>query len=696
AEICLDSGNCAGAGSGITGGGIANQIAYFDAAQNIVSSSNLFFNPATSQFGLGTSTPLAGLDVRSSSGALPIASFSGSTAFAGLVVDNGGSGDLITASKSGATIFTVTNSGDIKFTGGSGYTNTLTSQVTENKSLIIPDFNTGTTAEICLDSGNCAGAGSGITGSGVANQIAFFNDDQNITSDPSLYFDSTNKMLGIGLDSPLATLDVLGTSGTAPIANIAGNTSNASLILDNSGVGDIFAASASGQTKFVVYNNGDLGFAGTNSVLSTINSLATSARTFTLPNVSGTFCLSTNNCGFATTGENYWQKIDNLVSLNNSTYDLAIGGDTTASAKFAFINVAGGTPTATISASNGNNATYLTGGGVLGTTNAQTLTLGSATTGNVVIDSGSNITQLADNSIVFAGSAPILSSTGTLTINAFTLGGSIAGGGNNITNLTNLDLGTNNLSFNGNTITNGANNNITVTPAGSGDLILSADADSGVYIGSTGNVPAALSVSGGIGGNSAFIVNQQHVGDILTASSSGNTRFTVANNGNLSIYGGQTNPVTLTSNATAPQSIALPDETGTICLQNSTDCGFAAGINYWQQNTGLLFAGNTTVDFAIGGTSTASAAFAVTNISNGTPTATISANNGDNASYLSGNGVLGTTNAQTLTIGSPTTGNIIIDSGSGITQLSDNNILFTGSAPVLSSLNTLTINAFTL
>ncbi|HEY9658871.1 MAG TPA: hypothetical protein V6C65_10495, partial [Allocoleopsis sp.] len=82
---------------------------------------------------------------------------------------------------------------------------------------------------------------------------------------------------------------------------------------------------------------------------------------------------------------------------------------------------------------------------------------------------------------------------------------------------------------------------------------------------------------------------------------------------------------------------------------------------FWNQQNGLLYPNNATVDFAVGGQSTASAAFAVTNISNGTPTATISANNGDIATYITGEGNLGTTNAQTLTLGGATTGDILID-----------------------------------
>ena len=75
---------------------------------------------------------------------------------------------------------------------------------------------------------------------------------------------------------------------------------------------------------------------------------------------------------------------------NNSTLDLLVGGTTTASAKFAVLNINSGTPTASVSANSGNNAIYLTGDGTLATTNRQTLTIGNSaaynTTGNVLIN----------------------------------------------------------------------------------------------------------------------------------------------------------------------------------------------------------------------------------------------------------------------------------------------------------------------
>ena len=53
--------------------------------------------------------------------------------------------------------------------------------------------------------------------------------------------------------------------------------------------------------------------------------------------------------------------------------DILLGGQSTTSAKFAVLNMAGGTPTASISANSGNGATYITGAGNIATTNKQSL-----------------------------------------------------------------------------------------------------------------------------------------------------------------------------------------------------------------------------------------------------------------------------------------------------------------------------------
>src|SRR5207244_5767302 len=54
-----------------------------------------------------------------------------------------------------------------------------------------------------------------------------------------------------------------GLNGTSPVASIAANTSFAGLVVDNSGVGDIFTASSSGLNRFVITQSGNVGIGTT-------------------------------------------------------------------------------------------------------------------------------------------------------------------------------------------------------------------------------------------------------------------------------------------------------------------------------------------------------------------------------------------------------------------------------------------------
>ncbi|MFZ2992976.1 MAG: hypothetical protein WA061_04610, partial [Microgenomates group bacterium] len=68
-----------------------------------------------------------------------------------------------------------------------------------------------------------------------------------------------NGSVGISTAAPLAALDVRKTSGTTPVASVSGATSMSTLVVDQSGTGDIFTASSSGNPRFVVKNNGNVG-----------------------------------------------------------------------------------------------------------------------------------------------------------------------------------------------------------------------------------------------------------------------------------------------------------------------------------------------------------------------------------------------------------------------------------------------------
>ena len=467
------------------------------------------------------------------------------------------------------------------------------------------------------------------------------------------------------------------------------------------------------------------------------------------------------SCATGTT--NYWQTNNGTLEPVNTGNDLLLGGTATTSAKFAFINNAAGTPTASISANLGNNATYLSGLGVLGTTNGQTLQLGAAGTGNVVLSPGgaNALTALANGNVGIGTSAPtsLFSVGGTSQFQVNSTGAIAAATG--ITSSGTIDfsgLGTGLVKATSGTLSLAAagtdyqvplafNNGLTNT-SNTVQLGGSLTQATSISFGAANNIltlgdntgTGDLVVSPNAGGKAALIVNDQGSGSLFTASASGSTKFVITNGGSLNLVGGQSSDIdtltaasltiggstqngltlgragaattingssltisptswtatptisglitaaagltvntgqslTLAGLITNDNSIlytngsgvvgAVTTSTGGECLVSQT--GPAAPIwgscatgttNYWQTNNGTLEPVNTGNDLLLGGTATTSAKFAFINNAAGTPTASISANLGNNATYLSGLGVLGTTNGQTLQLGAAGTGNI--------------------------------------
>ena len=121
-------------------------------------------------------------------------------------------------------------------------------------------------------------------------------------------------------------------------------------------------------SKFTILNNGNLqlnNYTATNGVLYTNSSGVLQQATTGSSNL----CLlsgATPTWGACDTGNTSWVQANGTIYPGISTEDLLVGGTSTASAKFAFINSAANTPTASISANSGNIATYLTGNGTLG------------------------------------------------------------------------------------------------------------------------------------------------------------------------------------------------------------------------------------------------------------------------------------------------------------------------------------------
>ncbi len=144
----------------------------------------------------------------------------------------------------------------------------------------------------------------------------------------------------------------------------------------------------------------------------------------------------------------------------------------------------------------------------------------------------------------------------------------------------------------------------------------------------------------------------------LTLTSNSNT---ISLNDNVTFAGTTTlNSLTYTWPASQNSNYILQTNgTGTLSWIDLN----TAVTSYWSQANGALFPNNSTVDFLVGAQATDSAKFAVLNINSGTPVASISSGLSGVSSFLTADGILATTNNQTLTIGNSTTGNISIATG---------------------------------
>ena len=233
--------------------------------------------------------------------------------------------------------------------------------------------------------------------------------------------------------------------------------------------------------------------------------------------------------------------------------DLLIGGQTTASAKFAVLNMTGsGTPTASISAGTGiTGGAFLTAAGNLATTNKQSLTLGGVDTGNIVLNGFTG-----NNAVLYgtAGSGILASAT-------------IGVAGQCLHQVVHLLL------------LHGRRVGVRIRASKWSAVLTSivpTDITDKVGIGTASDVPSSFYVTrdlaSGALGKALAIFDQTESQDILTASAGGVTKFTILNNGIASSAGGftingagsiqTTNAQTLTIGGSTTGNIVLNGFTG--------------------------------------------------------------------------------------------------------------------------------------
>jgi len=409
-------------------------------------------------------------------------------------------------------------------------------------------------------------------------------------------FDTANSRIGIGTTTPTAKLDVNGAasvSGTLSFRNTATSAIVATQLNDLT-IGD----SATGKVILNPSGNIGIGLVNPAQKLDVFGNFKVSGTTtfntvaYTWPGADGSsgYALTTNGAGTlswspsGSLGTNHWGLTNGSLYPFNSTVDLLIGGQSSASAKFAVLNVNSGTPTASVSAGTAGG-TYLTADGKLATTAKQTLTLGdSTTTGDILINPSGNIgiktTASPGFTLEVNGTARINGNTtlgdasgDSVTINAATL---------SLVNATTLDLA--------NTQTSALNIE--------GGLLNFDTTNSFIGMGTT-TPTAKLDVRG-----SATISATLSLGPMLQINAGA---CTVSAAGKL-YYDGTANQYYYCNGSAW------------------TAVGSGSGTSWWNMGNGLLYPINATLDLAIGGTSTSAAKFAFINVNSGNPTASIAGN----------------------------------------------------------------------
>ncbi|MCL6096327.1 MAG: hypothetical protein M1444_01410 [Patescibacteria group bacterium] len=313
---------------------------------------------------------------------------------------------------------------------------------------------------------------------------------------------------------------------------------------------------------------------------------------------------SCTGCGTGGGGVNWWNQLAGALSPVDTTNDLLIGSTATTSALFSFTGIKTGQ---TIASASGNLIVMPNngwGGRVgIGTTNPTKLFEVSGNQAGGV----ARIHRISSSTNGVLGTYDILAeSTGDMTdgfgvAQTFSIEDN-AGVINYLADIRGIRSGADNTG----SLTFSTDNNNVITEKMRIDNFGKVGIDTSSPLATLdvrpnttdGGTIAVASISG-ITSFAALVANNDSLGDLFTASKSGLPIFTVKNNGQLVVGAPyyQTGACTLKT-----------DSTGLVTCGTDLQGG-GGGTSYIEQSNGLTYVGNTTTDFAIGGTSTSSAAF---------------------------------------------------------------------------------------
>ena len=679
---------------------------------------NFILTPnGSGKIGFNTTSPLATFDIRANAvngGTLSVASISGTTSFAALVANNDGVGDLFTASKSGLSLFTVKNNGQL-VVGAPYYTATCTLK-TDNTGLITCGTdNTG--------SGGSSSPFAEITGGVIVpnnSTVDFLIGGQATTS------------------AKFALINIAGARGTQT-ASLSG-----SLTLDSSTAS---IQTTNNQLLTIGGNTtGQITLAALNGTQNIRFSGYTTAGCTLKTDTSGLVTCGTDNTG---SGVNWWNQLAGALSPVDTTNDFLLGSTATSSALFSYTGIKTGQTIASASGqlilmpNNGwggqvgigtvtpaaGTALDVRGSGIFGNQLAYDVTaqpnrskiiyaneLTTNTTNDIFSTAGSLEVNPAGatSRMYYGGLYNVVSTSG----NAQDFTGRLVGFQGQVSHkgigtltqargfaglITNDNSGTITNAFAGrfgNTnsstglITN-AYGVIILSPTNSGGgtyntnygLYVQDQSNVGVvgsyniwsdgfnsknyFAGSVGigaTPSARLHVAGSWGSNAAVIIDQLNSGDLIAASASGATKFRVANNGDLVL--------------SAAINLGGTNGTSSDCLKGgataawgSCGTGSSSSSPFAEITGGVIVPNNSTVDFLIGGQATTSAKFGITGVAAGTPVATLSASTNGNGLVLSGStSTIQSLKNNALVLGGNTTGDIQFKPGTGMVFIGENEV----------------------
>jgi len=503
--------------------------------------SNLFFvNGSTDRIGIGLSTPVAALHISKNTGTLPT-----------LLLNSSGSGDLFTASSSGATRFTVGSTGNVTTSGALSVAGTTTLNT------LTYTWPSSGLANGYVLSTNATGTLSWVDPTSFAG-TNYWQQNSGVLSPATL----TNQ-LALGTISPQ--------SGSA--LHVTRNSANNALtVLNQTGVGDILTASSSGTTRFSIAESGNITafgnitqgvngtntsfmkngnvvgdefFVGTNGAFRVQRSAAGSEafRTQVVGDAQGRFLGTSDGqlrwgSGAATQdvtlrrGNAGVLFLDGSIVMNNSNQALDTVIKGSLDSNLLYVN--GSTDRIGIGTSSPLAGLHV----ARNTGTLPSLLLNNTGTGDLFTASASGTTRftIANNGNVNVGGALTVSTASNFSANGATLA---LGDGTNITSYINFQGSRTMVGYDGSNATlqggtsKGIKFNVNNSSFGAGTVAV-LDTSGNFGIGLT-NPTAPLHVNGAFGGNAAAIFNQTNGNDLLTASASGTTRFTISNTGSVAI-----------------------------------------------------------------------------------------------------------------------------------------------------------------